>query len=94
MINAWTVAVTMVTTVQYVCVWFKKDRYISLASPALPLNAKTLQAHKTKASMLGLSTLGQQGKVRERESRRAAGSFNYLLGKKRWKADQGGSVVI
>ncbi len=54
----------------YVCVyavemWFKRDRYMSLASPVLPLNAKTLQAHKTKASMLGLSVVGQQGDIRE-----------------------------
>lgn len=64
MINAWAVAVAMATTVQCVCVWFMKDRYISLASRALPPNAETLQAHKTKASMLGPGALGQQGNIR------------------------------
>lgn len=45
----------------------------------LPPNAKTLQAHKTKASMLGLSAVGQQGNIRE-----SSGDFlSISLGKER-----------
>lgn len=71
--------------------WFKKDRYISLASPLLPLNAKSLQAHKTKASLLGLHTLGQQGNIREQQGFLII-SLGIGGGDGKWIG--GGSIVI
>lgn len=59
---------------------------MSLARPELPLHAKTLQAHKTKASTLGLSAAGQQGNITV-----SSGAFNYFPGRRRGGEMESGS---